>query len=39
MIIIKSKQEIELMRKADRIVANTFIYLREYIKPGISTKR
>jgi len=39
MIIIKSKQEIELMRKADRIVANTFIYLHEYIKPGISTKK
>ncbi|RKX71454.1 type I methionyl aminopeptidase [candidate division TA06 bacterium] len=37
MIILKSNEEIEIMRKANKIVANTFVYLRDYIKPGVST--
>jgi len=38
MIIIKSKQEIEYMKKAGRIVALTHNVLKEHIKPGITTK-
>lgn len=38
MITIKSEQEIELMRKAGEIVGNTHKYLKQYIKPGITTK-
>ncbi|WIF95571.1 type I methionyl aminopeptidase [Caminicella sporogenes] len=38
MIIIKSDKEIELMREAGRIVAKTHEKLKEYIKPGITTK-
>lgn len=38
MITIKSEHEIELMRKAGEIVGNTHKYLKQYIKPGITTK-
>ena len=38
MITIKSAKEIELMRIAGRIVAETHEKLREIIKPGITTK-
>ena len=38
MITIKSDHEIELMRKAGEIVGNTHNYLKQYIKPGITTK-
>ena len=38
MITIKSPREIELMEKAGEIVDNTHNYLKEYIKPGITTK-
>lgn len=37
MIILKSKQEIELMRESGKIVAETHEILRVAIKPGIST--
>ena len=37
MIILKSKREIDIMREANRIVAETHAYLAEKIKPGIST--
>ncbi len=38
MINIKSKREIELMRKAGHIVYLTHQYLKPYLKPGITTK-
>lgn len=38
MIIIKSEQEIELMRQAGRVCAEIFDGLEKLIKPGISTK-
>ncbi len=38
MIIIKSKREIEKMRRAGRLVAETHAFLKQYIKPGITTK-
>ncbi len=38
MITIKSDWEIELMRKASLIVAETHKYLIPYLKPGITTK-
>jgi methionyl aminopeptidase len=38
MISIKSAKEIELMRTAGRIVAETHEKLKEVIKPGITTK-
>lgn len=38
MITIKSEHEIELMRKAGEIVGNTHKYLKQYIRPGITTK-
>lgn len=38
MIYLKSDSEIELMRKAGRIVAETLIRIEEVIKPGITTK-
>lgn len=38
MIKIKSKHEIEQMRTAGRITAETFEVLKEHIVPGISTK-
>ncbi|WP_040210056.1 type I methionyl aminopeptidase [Clostridium polynesiense] len=37
MIIIKSNHEIDLMRKAGRVVENTLLKLEEIIKPGITT--
>ena len=37
MIIIKSKSEIELMREAGKIVADTHEIIRTAIVPGIST--
>ena len=37
MIQIKSKQEIQAMRRAGLIVAELFEKLRDYIRPGIST--
>lgn len=38
MITIKSKDEIELMRKAGYLVSLTHQYLKPFIKPGITTK-
>lgn len=38
MIYIKSRQEIETMREAGRIVAETHELLKEAIKPGVTTK-
>lgn len=38
MISIKSTREIELMRKAGEIVGNTHKYLKQYIRPGVTTK-
>lgn len=37
MISIKSEREIDLMRKAGKIVGDTHNYLKKYIKPGITT--
>ncbi len=37
MISIKSAREIDLMRKAGEIVGATHNYLKQYVKPGIST--
>lgn len=37
MIILKNNDEIALMRKAGRIVAETLLLLEEKIKPGITT--
>lgn len=38
MISIKSDYEIELMRKAGMMVSKTHKYLKDFIKPGITTK-
>ena len=38
MIIIKSEREIDLMRIAGKMVSDTHKYLKDYIKPGITTK-
>lgn len=38
MIKIKNKKEIEKMRLAGAIVGDTHNYLKQYIKPGITTK-
>lgn len=38
MITIKTESEIELMKEAGGIVWDTHQYLKEYIKPGITTK-
>lgn len=38
MITIKSKREIELMKKAGEIVWDTHQYLKQFIKAGITTK-
>ena len=38
MISIKSDYEIELLRRAGHIVYLTHLYLKDYIKPGITTK-
>ncbi len=37
MIVIKPKQQIELMREAGKIVAETHQILKEAVRPGIST--
>lgn len=37
MIILKSKQEIEIMREAGKIVAETHEILREAVAPGVTT--
>jgi len=37
MIILKSRREIDIMREANQIVAETHAFLSENIKPGIST--
>lgn len=37
MIIIKTDQEIEYMRRAGKVVAETLVKLEEAIKPGITT--
>ena len=37
MIILKSPREINIMRKANQIVAKTHEYLKDIIEPGIST--
>ena len=38
MITIKSDYELSLMRKASKIVYDTHKYIKEFIKPGITTK-
>lgn len=38
MISIKSEREIEIMKKAGSIVGATHNYLKQFIKPGITTK-
>lgn len=38
MIILKTKREIEIMRKAGRLVAKSHELVRNYIKPGVTTK-
>ena len=37
MIIIKNNHEIELMRNAGRVVAETLLLVEKAIKPGITT--
>ena len=39
MITIKNEREIDLMRKAGRLVSLTHKYLKPFIKPGITTKK
>ncbi|MEO0254089.1 MAG: type I methionyl aminopeptidase [candidate division WOR-3 bacterium] len=39
MIILKSREEIENIKKASKIVAKVLYDIEEYIKPGISTKK
>lgn len=39
MIYIKSRQEIEIMRKAGKIVAETHELLKEAVRPGVTTKK
>lgn len=38
MIVLKSEREIELMKKAGRLVAETHAFIKELIKPGVTTK-
>lgn len=38
MITLRNSHEIELLREAGRIVAKTHEYLKQFIKPGITTK-
>ena len=38
MITLRTSHEIELLREAGRIVAKTHEYLKQFIKPGITTK-
>ncbi len=39
MILIKTADEIELMRKSNQLVSKTLAELAKYIKPGVSTER
>jgi methionyl aminopeptidase len=38
MIVLRSKREIELLRSAGKIVAETHDVLRQHVKPGITTQ-
>lgn len=38
MITIKTPEQIELLRKAGKMVGDTHNYLKQFIKPGITTK-
>ena len=38
MISIKSKREIELMRKTCELAKSTLEYIEEFVKPGVSTE-
>lgn len=38
MIILKTKREIEIMKKAGRLVAQSHELVKSYIKPGVTTK-
>lgn len=38
MIIIKTQQEIDLIRESSRIVAETLELVRKHVKPGVTTK-
>ena len=37
MVIMKSKQQIAELRKAGRIVAETYEVIRPHLKPGVTT--
>lgn len=37
-IVLRSRQQIEKMRVAGRLVAQTFEHLRPYVKPGVQTR-
>jgi methionine aminopeptidase len=37
MIEIKTKEEINLMKKACGIVSSTLCHLKQYVKPGVET--
>lgn len=36
-VLLKSRKEIDMLREAGRLVAQTFEVLRPYVKPGVST--
>jgi methionyl aminopeptidase len=36
-LVLKSRQQIDLMRRAGALVAETFEVLREYVRPGVTT--
>ena len=38
MILLKSSQEIEKISQASRIVAMTLVYIKDRVKPGITTE-
>jgi methionyl aminopeptidase len=38
MILLKSAQEIEKISQASRIVAMTLVYIKDWVKPGITTQ-
>jgi methionyl aminopeptidase len=37
-VVLRSRQQIELMRVANRLVAETFEVLRPHVRPGVTTK-
>ena len=39
MILIKTAEEIELLRASNQLVSKTLAELAKYIKPGVSTER